>query len=270
MTLVYRYLRARARGHSEQDAEDRTQEFFLRVLVKGWLRSAEPQCGRFRDFLLTVLKCFAYDHTVRAQQQTQFERRFVSLHSLIQDSDRAYEPPAHETPEEAFHRQWKADVLAAVRRNLRACYEGLNTPEEQRRFEIFATYYFVDRAEDRPTQKALADQFGVSLDKVKDDLKEVRKRYNRFVRQELRDQAGSEEDVEDDVRDLLRTRCFPPVRAARRTHRPQPAPVVRGDGGTARMPGQSLQGQRSTTTHPPRRSTLALAKQVLVAAWSDE
>jgi RNA polymerase sigma-70 factor (ECF subfamily) len=199
--VVFHYLRAK--GHAEQDAEDRTQEFFLAFLVKGWLSPADPQRGRFRDFLLTLLKRFAYDQTVRPREQTKFERRFVSIHTLLQDSDRAYEPPAHETPEETFQRQWKVELLTAVRQSLRAYYEGLPKPAEQRRFEIFAAYHFVDRAEDRPTKEALAARFGVSPDRVKYALEEVRKRYERFLRQELRDQVGSEEGVEEEFRNLL-------------------------------------------------------------------
>jgi RNA polymerase sigma-70 factor (ECF subfamily) len=198
---VFCYLRAR--GHSTQDAEDRTQEFFLRFLVKGWLRPADPRRGRFRDFLLTLLQRFAYDQTVRAKVQTKFEQGFASVHSLVQEGDRAYEPPARQTPEEAFRTQWKAKVLAAVRASLRDYYEGLNKPKEWQRFEIFAAFQFVDRSEDQPTQDALAARFGVSRDQVRYALEEVGKRYARFVRQELRDQVSSEEDVEAEIRELL-------------------------------------------------------------------
>jgi RNA polymerase sigma-70 factor (ECF subfamily) len=198
---VFCYLRAR--GHAAQDAEDRTQEFFLRFLVKGWLRPADPQRGRFRDFLLTLLQRFAYDQTVRARVQTKFEKGFVSVHSLVQDSDRAYEPPVRQPPEEAFRSQWKAEVLAGVRVSLLAYYEGLHKPNEWQRFEIFAAFHFVDRLEDRPTLEALAARFGVSRDQVRYALDQVEKRYARFVQQELRDQAGSEADVEEDLRDLL-------------------------------------------------------------------
>jgi RNA polymerase sigma-70 factor (ECF subfamily) len=198
---VFCYLRVK--GHSAQDAEDRTQEFFLRFLARGWLRPADPQRGRFRDFLLTLLKRFAYDQTARARVQTKFEQGFVSVHTLMQDSDRAYEPPARADPEEEFRTQWKAGLLTAVRASLRAYYQGLNKPDERRRFEIFAAFQFVDRSEDQPTQEALAARFEVSRDQVRYALKEVGQRYARFVRQELRDQVGSETDLGEMIGDLL-------------------------------------------------------------------
>lgn len=198
---VFCYLRARS--HAVQDAENRTQDFFARVLVKGWLRPADPQRGRFRDFLLTLLKRFAHDQPVRAREQTKFEQSFVSIHSLVQDSDRAYEPQERQSPEEAYLAQWKGDVLAAVRTSLRAYYEGLDKPKEWQRFEIFAAAHFVERVEDQPTQEALAARFRVSRDQVRYALAEVGKRYRRFVQQEVRDQVSSEQELDEEIRDLF-------------------------------------------------------------------
>jgi RNA polymerase sigma-70 factor (ECF subfamily) len=197
---VFHYLRAK--GQPAAQAEDLTQEFFLCFLDRGWLSPADAQRGRFRNYLCTLLRYFAYSQTVRAKRQKVFERHLVSIHSLIQDSDRAYEPPARETPEEAFEKQWHVGVREAVRQNLRNFYEGLNKPKEWLRFEIFAAYYFVERAEDQPTQEALAARFGVSREQVRYALATVHRRYERFARQELRDQVGSEDDVEE-ARNLL-------------------------------------------------------------------
>jgi RNA polymerase sigma factor (sigma-70 family) len=52
------YAYVRSRGHNAYDARDLTQEFFTRLLEKDFLQSADPQRGRFRSFLLTVLKRF--------------------------------------------------------------------------------------------------------------------------------------------------------------------------------------------------------------------
>jgi RNA polymerase sigma-70 factor (ECF subfamily) len=198
---IFHYLRTR--GHPAQDAEDLTQEFFLRFLQRGWLRPADPSRGRFRAFLLTLLKRFAHDQTVRPKVQAQFEQQFVSIHSLMTDGDRAYEPPARQTPEEAFQEQWQADVLAAVRRNLRAYYEGLVKPAERQRFEIFAAMHFLERGAEQPTQETLAARFQVSRDQVRYALKEVEQRYQRFLRQELRDQVHSEAEVDEEISVLL-------------------------------------------------------------------
>jgi DNA-directed RNA polymerase specialized sigma24 family protein len=193
----------RALGHPVDRAKDLTQGFFLQFLEKDWIRPADPARGHFHDFLLTLLQRFAYDKTRRLGAQEKFEQQHVSLDSLVQDSDRTYQPPARETPEEVFHKQWKADLLAAVRRNLQAIYEGGGKPDKRQPFEIFAAYYFVDRLEDQPTQEALAARFGVSRDQVRYALEVVAKRYRHLLRQELRDQGYSEEELDGEIRKLL-------------------------------------------------------------------
>jgi RNA polymerase sigma-70 factor (ECF subfamily) len=48
----------RSRGYPLERAEDLTQEFFLQFMDREWIRRADPQRGRFRTFLLTVLVRF--------------------------------------------------------------------------------------------------------------------------------------------------------------------------------------------------------------------
>jgi RNA polymerase sigma-70 factor (ECF subfamily) len=197
---VYYYLRAKF--PAAPDCEELTLGFFITLVTKGWLARADQSRGRFRDFLRTILKRYAIDQVVRAPRQVQFEQRFLSIHSLMDDSDRAYEPPDKETPEEAFDRAWKAAVLQAVRRNLEAYYAAAQDPEERLRFQIFSALHLVERDEDRPTQAALAERFGITRDQVRYAVEQVRKRSERLLRQEIRDQVGPDVDVEDEVRKL--------------------------------------------------------------------
>ena len=49
------YAYVRRRGHSADQAQDLTQEFFVRVLEGRYLDRADPEKGRFRAFMLTSL-----------------------------------------------------------------------------------------------------------------------------------------------------------------------------------------------------------------------
>ena len=61
------YAYVRWRGHGPENAQDLTQEFFLRLIEKKWLSSVAPKGARFRSFLLTMLKAFlANAHDRRA------------------------------------------------------------------------------------------------------------------------------------------------------------------------------------------------------------
>ena len=48
----------RCRGHSPEDAQDLTQEFFAHVLHKGYFHLADRTRGRFRTFLVHALEHF--------------------------------------------------------------------------------------------------------------------------------------------------------------------------------------------------------------------
>src|SRR5262249_25482278 len=63
------YAYARRRLPTIEDAQDLTQEFFLRLQEKGYLRQADRQRGRFRSFLLTTFKHFLAKEQERANAQ---------------------------------------------------------------------------------------------------------------------------------------------------------------------------------------------------------
>jgi hypothetical protein len=185
------------------DCEELTQLFFLTLVSKGWLARAGQKRGHFRDLLKRILQRFAFDKVVRAPEQTKFEQRFVSIHSLMADSDRAYEPPDKETPEEAFDRDRKTALLQMVRRNLEAHYATANDPKERQRFAIFAALHLTEGDAPPPTQEAIAKQFGLTRDQVRHAIEVVKRRYLRLLRQEIRDQVGADVDIEEEIRKLL-------------------------------------------------------------------
>src|SRR5262245_24205058 len=61
------YAYVRRCGHSVEDAQDLTQEFFCRLLEKGYIKVADPERGRFRTFLLTALQRFLVSEWRRTQ-----------------------------------------------------------------------------------------------------------------------------------------------------------------------------------------------------------
>src|SRR6185503_3681234 len=61
------YAYVRRRGHSPEDAQDLTQEFFSRLLERNWLGSADREKGRFRSFLLGAINHFLADQWDKAR-----------------------------------------------------------------------------------------------------------------------------------------------------------------------------------------------------------
>lgn len=69
------YAYVRQRGHPVHDAQDLTQAFFARLLEKDWLTAADQAQGRFRSFLLMVLKRFLANEWDRERSQKRGGRR---------------------------------------------------------------------------------------------------------------------------------------------------------------------------------------------------
>src|SRR5437773_5346001 len=63
------YAHVRRRGHSKEDAEDLTQDFFARFLAKNYLEGLSAERGRFRAFLLASLKHFLANEWDKSQRQ---------------------------------------------------------------------------------------------------------------------------------------------------------------------------------------------------------
>ena len=63
------YAHVRRRGYSAHDAEDLTQEFFVRLLARQSIAQADPARGRFRAFILTALNHFLADEWDRARAE---------------------------------------------------------------------------------------------------------------------------------------------------------------------------------------------------------
>src|SRR6202790_4473651 len=114
---LYAYLRRR--GHSADQAQDLTQEFFIRVLEGRYLDRADPEKGRFRSFILTSLKFFVADEEDRQRAYKRGGGAGGAL-EFPAGEDRYQREPAHdETPERIFERRWALSVLDRVVEKLR-------------------------------------------------------------------------------------------------------------------------------------------------------
>jgi len=75
------YAYVRRRGYPADQAQDLTQEFFIRVLEGRYLDRADPEKGRFRAFLLTSMKFFLADEADRNRAQKRGGRQCCASNS---------------------------------------------------------------------------------------------------------------------------------------------------------------------------------------------
>jgi RNA polymerase sigma-70 factor (ECF subfamily) len=194
------YHFVRRRGHSTHDAQDLTQEFFARLLEKHWIADADQSRGRFRSFLLVMLKRFLVGEWRKANAQS----RAGNLQPLPLPWDTAEtrytrEPADHHTPEQAFERQWALALLETVLRDLGADYEQ---DGHGRLFEVLKPSLTGSR-ETQP-YAALASTLKMSEGAVRVAVHRLRERHRERLKAEVAHTVDSPTDVENELRHLFR------------------------------------------------------------------
>src|SRR5215469_10868578 len=191
---LYAFLRRR--GYAADQAQDLTQEFFIRVLEGRYLDRADPEKGRFRAFLLTSLKFFVSDEEDRNRAQKRGGGALLPL-EFSSGEERYQREPAHdETPESIFERRWALSALDRVVENLRSEFVQHGRPEHFERLKVFLL-----GQSDAP-YAALAREMNTSEGALKVAIDRLRKRYRELFRQEIANTVADPADVESELRYL--------------------------------------------------------------------
>src|SRR5437660_542490 len=114
------YAYVRRHGHSPDQAEDLTQEFFARLLEKEFLRNVDREKGKFRAYLMACFRHFLANERDRPLAQKRGGGK-THLPLNFSDAEARYNlEPAHElTPEKFYERQWALTLLDQVLNRLR-------------------------------------------------------------------------------------------------------------------------------------------------------
>jgi len=193
----------RGKGHAADRAEDLVQDFFLYSIEHHLFEKADQERGRFRNLVLSALNHF----TANAERAEHAQVRhphggLVAEADLAGESGEGQLGADPDNPERLFLRAW-AETL--IRRVLTALSVEYAAPGRLVHFEIFSrllTAPILDGIE-APTQRALAVELGLSEKEVANRLLTARRAYQRLLRAEIALYAGSEEEVDSEVRDLF-------------------------------------------------------------------
>ena len=191
---LYAYLRRR--GYRADQAQDLTQEFFIRVLEGRYVDRAVQEKGRFRAFLLTSLNFFVADEEDRNRAQKRGGGALLTL-EFSSGEERYEREGAHdETPERIFERRWALAVLDRVVERLRNEFVQHGRSEHFERLKVFLL-----GQSDAP-YAALAREMNTSEGALKVAIHRLRKRYRELFRQEIADTVADPAEVESELRFL--------------------------------------------------------------------
>jgi RNA polymerase sigma factor (sigma-70 family) len=190
------------RGYSTEDAQDLTQDFFVKILEPNWLEHADANRGRFRTLLLTSLQRFL----VNAAERRHTHKRgggveFVSWDDWMAEAPSQVSISARVLdslpPERLFDLRWATTVVEQALRRLREECEG---KDRLRLFYALSRHLIEER--DEVSYAKLSAALGVTESAVKNLLHAMRQRYRCLLRDEVAHTVGSPADIQDEIRYL--------------------------------------------------------------------
>jgi len=179
------------RGYSMEDAQDLTQDFFVKILGRNWLEHADRNRGRFRSLLLTSLQNFL----VNAAERTHTRKRGGDMEFISWDDWMA------EAPSQLSISPHALDSLPAERLfDLRWATTVVEGKDRLRLFYALSRHLTEER--DEVSYADLSAALGVAETVVRKQLHIMRQRYRCLLRDEVAHTVENSADVEEEIRYL--------------------------------------------------------------------
>jgi len=190
------------RGYSMQDAQDLTQDFFVKILEPGWLSHADPDRGRFRSLLRRSLQNFLINAAERTHTRKRGgEMKFVSWDDWMAEAPSQLSLSAQALdslpPERLFDLRWAVTVVEHALRRLR---EECESKGKRRLFHALSSHLTAER--DEVSFAKLSTELGIAESAVIKQLYNLRQRYRSLLRDEVAQTVADPGDVEDEIRYL--------------------------------------------------------------------
>ena len=198
---VYCHVRLRW-NFAREDAQDLTQEFFLRALGGSFFDGYDPGRARFRTFLRTCLDRFLANE----QRDSRREKRgggisFLPIDVGEVEADLLANGEPASDPDQLFHREWIRSLFTLAVDALR---EECAVTGKEVQFSVFerADLLLIEGAE-RPSYRDLAEEFKIPVTQVTNYLAFARREFRRLALERLASLCGSEEEYQSEARELF-------------------------------------------------------------------
>lgn len=197
---IYKYTRVKWRKDASQ-AEELTQEFFLRALTRDTFASFDATKARFRTFLRVCLDRFVTDDERRRRAQ----KRGGGTTALALDADFAAAErelaragaAAVDDPVAMFDAEWERHIVDEALKRLSA---DLTSKRKQEHLRVFQMAH-LDESSDRPPSYAdIASELGISVTDVTNRLSYARRAFRRIALDFLRELTASDEELREEAR----------------------------------------------------------------------
>ena len=194
---VYAFIRRQ--GHEPDQAQDLTQAFFVHLLEKGTLATADPSRGKFRSFVRTACAHFLADERDRARARKRGGDQIVLSIDARDAEGRYLREPAHNlTPDRLFERTWVLTVLEHVFERLSQEYEKAG---QAALFELLKSV--LTDGPHSVSYATIAARLGMTAGAVQVAVHRLRTRYRAILLDEIAATLDDPAGVEDEVQELF-------------------------------------------------------------------
>jgi len=196
---LYAYIRRK--GYEVEEAQDLTQEFFMRLLERDFLRRVDRAKGEFRSFLLGTLEHFLAKEWRRAHRQKRgCGRKPLSLDA--RDGENRYQlEPYHElTAEVIYNQSWALTLLEHAMAELE--HECARTGKGRLFQELKSR---LDGSPGGSPYAEVANRLGLGQGAVRMAVHRLRHRYGELLRAEIAKTVARPQEVDEEIRFLLAT-----------------------------------------------------------------
>ena len=188
-------------GRAEDVARDLAHDFFAKLLVGGTIDGADPLRGKFRSYLLTVLKRFAAN---QREHDRAAKRGGGQIHAVIDgESDTTgaglqIADTSIDAPDAAFDRQWALTLLA---RALGRLESEMRAEGRSEHFDALKPWLTAEA--DATPQIEAATKLGMSIEAIKVAIHRLRKRFREAVKAEIAQTVSDADTVREELDALM-------------------------------------------------------------------
>ena len=200
---LYRFVRQR--GYTQVDAQDLTQGFFAYLLEKQAYATFDRSKGRFRTFLLVLLKRYLGATDAHQRRQKRGGDQMVifldaeRLDAVEEFGGDALSTAAPPDEQRVFEWNWAVALVGRAMEELKAEYSS------GQRARVFSTLRpFLTGGVGLPTYEEAAGHLGVPIETLRSHLFRLRSRYRALLRAEVARTVPTSQDVESELRYLCR------------------------------------------------------------------
>lgn len=192
---IYHYIRSF--GHGHEDAQDLTQAFFARFLEKNYVRPAALEKGKFRTYLLTMVKRFLADEWDHAHCQKRGGGLTpVSINAGDTEIRARNEPVDPLSPDKLFDRAWVESLLEQALADLEQECSAAGKGKTFQELRAFVT------CDSEVTYTEEARKLGLTVSNLKVTVHRLRQRLRELLRVEIAKTARTSEEVDEELREL--------------------------------------------------------------------